>query len=262
MRLKFLFFPIMLIISLSIGIGYIWPEVSEISQMNKNKIDGQEKLLAVQDKQAAIEKLGTQLTNDAGSENLIKSYLPVSKYEEKIISGINFLATDSGVSLVNLSIKDGTDTVEVSTAAVSNLAVTMTGNISENISNPTNVQNLNTDNGKLKNSEATLVVTGDYDKIKIFIDQLQKMPVYNVIKSLNIVSNEDLKQEETQSLTANITVNFGYMSPIKIDNSKMNDFAATIDSSAISVLKQYVSQKSPSVESGGDQNGKINPFQP
>ena len=106
MRLKFLFFPIILVISLSIFIGYIWPEINNLKMANDEKIKNQGMLQDIAAKQAAIAKIDSQMTSNSADTATINNYLPSTRVEERILSGVNFLASDAGVSLANISLKD------------------------------------------------------------------------------------------------------------------------------------------------------------
>ena len=79
MRLKFLFFPIILVISLSIFIGYIWPEINNVKKINEEKLTNAQSLQSIKDKQAAIELIGTQITNDSDGKTIVDNYLPNKK---------------------------------------------------------------------------------------------------------------------------------------------------------------------------------------
>jgi len=252
MRLKFFFLPIILVISFSIFIGYIWPEIINIKSINAKKIENTQSLQSIKDNQVAIESVGTQIANDNGSKTMIDNYLPDKKVEERIIGGINYLAVDSGVSLVDVSLKN------VDTSVLAN-----------NTAPAANALN-NID--KLQFSEATVSISGDYEKIKLFIDQLQKMSLFNDIKSLTI-SNQEKSSANTNGagssvssdLSADIVIDFGYLPSSVLDNNKITNFKSEIDEDTISVLKQYISQKTESAAAAINNignKGKANPFLP
>ena len=261
MRLKFLFFPVVLIISVSIFIGYIWPEIDNIKNINTEKIANAQSLQAIKDKQSAIESINTQITNNGADKTMVNNYLPDKKVEERIISGINYLAVDSGVSLVNVSIKN-LDNNNSANEAQQNIVA----------ENSINGDQISSDADKLQFSEATISISGDYEKIKLFIDQLQKIALLNDIKSLTISNQKESSNTAnstdtsiSSTLSADMIVDFGYMHFFSLNNNKITNFKPEIDNDTISALKQYILQKTESTSamiSSTGNKGKANPFLP
>ena len=234
-----------------------------ISSINQEKKENEKSLQEIKDKASSIEAIGKQIASSSGDVTLINSYLPNKKVEEKIIGGMNYLASDAGVSLDNVSMKSSEGSSLQNNSPTKNSSG---GQISSDNAN------------EVRFSEATVIVSGGYDKIRLFIDQLQKMFLFNNIKSLNIYKKEvknvnsgnttDKKNTaastNSSELSAEIIVSFGYLPPVKASNFKISSFEAKIDSETISVLKQYVSQKTESVSSivSGSNKGRVNPFLP
>lgn len=226
---------------------------------------------AVKSKQLAIKAVDDQINDDSEGETLINNYLPNKKIEERILTGINFLATDSQVSLVNISIQDrAEDSVNsaAETTAVAGLAVAGLAPNSEITDKKVGMQA----------TEATISIVGEYDKINLFLDQIQRISIFNSIKSLNIAPQANEEKEKTVSedgtvieavddanklnLTADLVVDFGWMDTVSIDNRKIEKFQSGLDVSTIAVVKQFISQKAPAVDKSGDAEGKTNPFLP
>jgi hypothetical protein len=126
--------------------------------------------------------------------------------------------------------------------------------------------------------ETSISVSGEYEKIGLFIDKLQKMALFNSIKSLiianstskdltNTVVSADVSQTSTTSvsknLTAEIVVKFGYLKPVD-SNSQIAKVDQKIDNETLDVLKLYIAGKdvsSVSSETGdAGSKGKHNPF--
>lgn len=232
----------MLVVSLSIFIGYIWPEINNVKNINKEKNTNTQSLQDIKDKQSAIELIGAQIANDNDGKTIVYNYLPNKKVEERIIGGVNYLAVDSGVSLVNISLKN-LDSINLTD-------VNQKGNA---------VNNANL----LKFSEATISIAGDYEKIKLFINQLQQMALFNNIKSFVISKKEE--SSDSGNLSVEIIMNFGYLPSSEINNKNISNFKAELDNNTISVLKQYISQKTESIAamiSDTGNKGKANPFFP
>lgn len=272
MRLKSLFFPVVVLVSLFIFISYIWPEISNLKDINKKKIINEKSLQDVRNEQTAVKSIGTQLAGNSEIGTIISSYLPAKKAEEKIIGGINYLAADSGVFLESASVKDlyvedPYGAMAVDSSASSESAASTEGAEGD----PALALN---DTNKLRFIETIIGVRGDYEKIKLFIDQVEKMPMLNDIKSLSISrvketassgSGDGETQQVSSNLLATMTINFGYMPLLEVDNNKLINFKVAFDTSAINVLKQYISQKIDSsnyLVGNTDGKGRPNPFIP
>jgi hypothetical protein len=250
MRLKFLFFPIVLVVSVALFFGFIWPEFSNISTIKSEKIAKTAELKAVKDKQTAIEAIGQKIAGDADSEAIVKNYLPQAKPEERIVNGLNYLAGDANVSLVNMTLQGSDDAAKPAIGQAGALIDPTTGlPIADNTNS-------------VKTISASVSLSGEYDKIRMFLDNVQRMPMFNVIKSVDIQKKADEAGTENAStlLSANVDIDFGYMNASKISNQLGDKFENKLDDETIASLQKYISQKSQMVAGSVDENGKSNPF--
>lgn len=273
MRLKFLFFPIMLIISVSIFIGYIWPEISHVRSINEEKMANEKILEQIKEKQRDIESVGQRIASDNSGQALVRRYLPVGKTEEQIISNINYLATDAGVSLVDISLSDsmqhasaGEKNANVASAIASNINAIKTGELSSIESE--NKSTLKDENG-MRFLEAKISISGDYQKAKLFLDQVQHVSLYNEIKSLTIAGPRKVADAAVDvatpiddgSVSMEVILEFGYMKFFSLSNQRVSKFKPELDIETMEALKSYISTRSAS---GGIDNegskGKANPF--
>ena len=235
MRLKFLFFPVVLVVSLAIFIAYIWPEFQNVINLNKEYADNQTKLDDINAKKNDIKQMATKIANDKEGELFVKNYLPMKKVDEQIISRLNFLATDSGVSLIDIA-------STTSTKSPQQIAVGA-------VSDPLNLY------------EVKVSINGDYAKIRIFLDQVQRLPLFNSIKLLDIHTREKGQNETVapSDLMSDVIINFGYIEQLKPTEQETAAFKVEMESyGIIATLKTYVSQKTPDVVY--EKKGKENPF--
>ncbi|NTW27201.1 MAG: hypothetical protein HGA36_02665 [Candidatus Moranbacteria bacterium] len=249
MRLKFLFFPIVLVIALAIFFGFIWPEFGNLAEIRTIKAAKMAELKAINDKQAAIAMIGKKISDNMAGEAIVNEYLPKVKVEEKIINGINYLATDANISLVNMTVGGAAKDVN----AVANQIVAAV--------DPATGLPVIDKAEKIKYTTVSISLVGEYDKIRLFLDNLQKMPMLNTIQNLNIHKQENKPTEDAQpssllAMTAN--VDFGYLGVSKIDNQLGKKFEDKLDDQTIESLASYISQKSQLIEGGS--KGKANPF--
>lgn len=255
----------MLVLSVAIFIGYVWPEIDTVKTINQQYITNASALKLAKDKQAAINQIGDQLKNDSDTSSLITTYLPTSKVEERIISGVNYLATDSGVSLVNMSLQDASADSQIDSSsspavaaapAIAEPVAAMPGAADVPVAAPAASSRIS----DVKLSEARITVNGEYDKLRIYFDQLERMPLYKTIKSLDIKQAAAQDGGTSSTLSADLVVDFGYIAPVKVNSAKLEAFKPGLDMGTISDLKNFTSQKIPAVNASGA--GKTNPFLP
>jgi hypothetical protein len=169
---------------------------------------------------------------------------------------VNYLAGDANVSLVNISL---TAAKNVTTPVV-DPALLATAPIDPITGQPV-ISNENT----IQSTSAKISLIGDYVKIRIFLDSLQRLPIFNVVKSVNITKQKNVTTDAAtiatdSSLSAEILVDFGYLGSAVANNAQVENFKPGIDNDTIESLKKYVSQKSQAIDTGTDAKGKVNPF--
>ena len=263
----------MLVVCLAIFIGYIWPEINNIKTGSDEKKSNTLKLQAAQKRTSDVDAIINQISTNLDDKKIVDNYLPNSNAEERIIGGINYLANDAGVPLVNISITKSPENISTNaTPIVTNATDNNVG------SSPLNDEKIN----KVQFSEATILIVGEYDKINLFIDKLQKMNLFNSIKSLTVKNSvgQDLastvlsdktaavatdQASSSKSLTAEIVVKFGYLKEnTNYSDNQIASIDTKLDSGTINVLKLYLNQKDISAVSENGQTaglvGKKNPF--
>ncbi|MCX6765721.1 MAG: hypothetical protein NT136_02050 [Candidatus Moranbacteria bacterium] len=274
MRIKILIFPAALALAIVIFIAYAWPELNSALKA-KQELDESKKVLAsINEKKNNIENLKSALSQNQDKESFVLSYLPLAKSEERIIDGMNYLASNSGLSLVNLSLKEvkeeATEIPTGSTAESTSKEVLFSG-APENKPG-TSVGLLEGNKIRMIKIEANLV--GSYENIRTFLEEVYKMEMFHNLASVSISSSEEETSQATPgakpsaagtgpgilSLTAEI--NFGYMSEVRIGrNYSAPIFSqSSFDFAPYQKLTNLVSKKIPVLEIG-DQ-GKANPFLP
>lgn len=266
MRLKFLFFPLMLLICVFISIKFILPEFKSLNDANQAKKEAQELLDRTEAKKNAINSLSQKIEEAKEYKDVVYNYLPVRKVEEQVIAGINYLATDAQVFLLDISMGDDASGKPDPLRGVAPVT---------NVSSETGE---NTDDAQSKgmlSSKTTIKILGNYENIQLFIDQLQRMALINNLKSLTIskqndnssaekTSGSDSEASQATNLAVDIIIDFGYLEQVKVNEDNLAKFDNNIDDSIIKVLENYTSRKMvtalPSPKGVAD--GKPNPFFP
>ena len=240
-----MFFPITLVLAVAVFFGYINPEITIFKTANKDYAASLQSLESVKNKKAALELLSTRFKSNEETGNLILNYIPKNKVEEKIIEEVNYIAASSGVLLSNLEITDNF------TPVVADVTLQ---------SGPVNV---------VKSTNAAITVDGDYDKLKIFFDAMQHVPLLNSVESLNISSKEksaaagqDAQPQSATTIVARLVINFGYLEQIRADDKKLADFNPEIDNATIQKLKDYTAGHVSKIDMSSVSVGSNNPFLP
>ncbi|MFH0969464.1 MAG: type 4a pilus biogenesis protein PilO [Patescibacteria group bacterium] len=262
MRLKIFFMPLAILVAIVMSIWYIWPVAKEIMEKRANLGKVKENLNSILEKKQNLESLKASLDKNKDKEDFILNYLPVSRNESRIVNGINYIATNSGLSLISLAISEvkaleNSSNVPVNTSPVSAELLINAGSseIGETPQNP---------KPETRFSEVKTVVSGKYESIKMFLDQLYSMEMLNKISIINISKgiNEGENQSGSDILVATINIEFGYMPAVHEENgSSLPVFAKNnFDFSAYSKLNESIKKIVPVLDEG--QKGKSNPFMP
>ena len=106
MKLKILFFPLVLAAAVSVFISFVWPEISDARRLSVENAKVSAKIALIEEKRDIVRKLDQDLGKNSDKEVFIKSYLPEGRNEEWIINSISRLAVSSGVALAGISIED------------------------------------------------------------------------------------------------------------------------------------------------------------
>lgn len=247
MRLKFLFFPAVLVISVAVIIGFVWPEFESMKTKKSEYVKNQETLNNMLERRNNVKTLSKDLEINKERKDLIMGYLPLAKSEERIVDSLNYLSTSVGVSIVNISVNNKEAAAGASQQVEGGAAAS-----------------------EVRIAGAVVSVMGEYDKILMYLDQIQRSNLYNVITSVNISKQESVQAKtgdesavapNADLLKAEIAVDFGYM-PI---TQKANYSASVLEKSKFNFafaddLKTLISQKVPDIQS--EKSGKNNPFLP
>ncbi len=254
MNLKYLFFPVVLFLAAIAFWLFIWPAAMSLQTVNAAYKVSQQNLLNMEEKKATLEKLTLQIKSGEKNGALAISYLPAQKVEEKIIGQINYIAGESKIFLNNLQLTK----IAESTPIVANLTPVNVGIAG---GEPAAIAPV------VANTQATVTVAGDYDNLKVFFDGIQRMPLFNSVKSLEITSAEKKSTDPAVKkveyvIAAKLVIDFGYLSQVNVDNSSLKIFEPTIDTKVLDSLAEYTTKTIPNIETGDSVVGVANPFLP
>ncbi len=223
MKLKFLFVPLSILISMVLIIWYIWPTwfgEAGIREYQK-RIDIKKCELEEADfKVRSAESLKNFINSPEGknSADKIYSYFPLEEKKESIINNINYIGDSSSVSIINIGVeseesKDGDVQILTSANDVANKKVASVSVARECLNNVAEkygeAANMNIDyldpfsgldgatgdvvketEDKVENAteiiKANVSVAGSYKQLIVFLDNLYRMKAISNITSINI----------------------------------------------------------------------------
>lgn len=259
MKIKILLAPSLIVIIIVIIIWHIYPAYT-------NGIDGvKEKIQYLEDQKKLVEKLEIGISN-AGKlaadlntnsfENaVVFSYISQNKEEEKIIENLNSLAKESALAVLNISISEEKE--------VAIPAVEVIPDVSANSSlGDFPINSPMTPKAVPSNLKVDYSVAGDYVNIKMLLEKIQKLKRFNKFSALEIkvLLKEDLSVSE--SLQANMTLEFNYLKELKkivagdIDNPVFS--TGTFDKQVVEKIRSSRTIEVNNVLPG--QKGGNNPF--
>ena len=265
MRVKILIFPLVLAGAVAILIAFVWPEWKKVQTLNKEAKASQALLVEVQEKKKNIEKLKAELSRIQDKESFVLSYLPVERSDEEIINGLNYLAANSGVSLAGISVEKpaAAKTVDENTQAASSKDVIFSKSGDASIMEVSGAVL----NPEIRYAKIKINVSGSYENIKNFLDQVYKMEMFNKIISFEVSSSPRQSSGQDQSadpsaLSVAIEADFGRMPNVIVGK----DYSAPIfgrtsfDMAGYEKLESLVARKIPDISVGD--KGRSNPFSP
>lgn len=261
MRLKVLIVPFLVVMILVLGIGYIKPDLETI-QMKKAEIVAKDALVANIDTVLAnIGSLNRALDAAQESEKFAYRYLPEALDQDRVIDAFNFLATQSGLAIVEMELKQPLAAVREEALINASATPFITGAAQSGIA----AMPAMAAPAKTKTFILTGGVRGSYENIKAFFDRLAHMERFQKVRLFSIRIDEKSVSPEgvvnTADLKGTFSADFEYL-PAKPVASALGVpifFRAAFDLSSINTLASRITSIVPALEKG--QPGKPNPFQ-
>lgn len=246
-KLKILLFPFALIISLAIVMSYIWPTGMEIRRM-RGEISAKEKELdEMVKKRDNISRLQENLNENPGREDTVIRYLPLDKKEEVILHSLNYLATDTGLALTEMSWRDISGAKQ------------------------RDVVGVEMQDGKASDSsvEVTLIALGNYQQVWNFLELLFSLERLNLVSSVKISkvemggeiqSPDELPEAVSDVLELEVVSVFKYVPRGVLSKSVSLDIFSKQGFDFATVEKMVGLTKIPELRV--DQKGTRDPFKP
>ena len=266
MRLKIFFFPLVLIISVSIILLAIVPEWGKAKMQKKDLEVKMQSLENITNKKKNAEALSSYVETKKDDVNFVESYLPAKQSEERAIDGINYIALNSSVVLGNIDLESvKADPVPIPEST--GLDVPVMGSESMNADGtPVVVDSA----PQVRYTRAKVNVLGTYESLLMFLGKLDNIRFLSKVKSLEIKTEESdsgsssasgaNEQQGSNILAADIVVDFGYLKKASVKDGYTNKLfeRPSFSTKTLEKLKNDVSKDIP--ELSPSDGSKTNPF--
>lgn len=258
MKVKILFFPLAIAITLMVAIFYIQPEIQSAMGARASVMEKETRLSDIEQKVRNIGLLGSDLDGNKENESLIMKYLPVVQDDDRVVDALNFLSAQSGLTLSSVKMDKVAETA-VKTEAVettSKSALFATGDSTAAVK-PAQIIAMP------KTIKVTAEVTGSYEGIRDIVGKISKMDRFQNFAAVKVGRAGTSGQQEaapSDALKASLEINFAYLPKVRTTgNLDLPIFLQSkVDLKAVQSLRQYISSPVPFMEMGA--TGKGNPF--
>lgn len=248
MKLRILVTPLMIAAIIYLAIWVAIPTYSGsdgVVAVGEKQKQAADKLSDITVKEENAGNLVTILDNNTEQQKILAQYLPEKRMDEDVIASVNSLASDSGVFLASIALKDEA----VIAAPVPEPIIDGNGNVVP--SEPVMPK------ATAKNFVADVALSGDYEKMWQFIVNLSNLKRFNEISAMEIATPPGASNG---LLLMKISIKFNYLDRLGLIENMSNEVFATgkFNMNAIDKIKSKTSVdvSKVSVES----SGRVNPF--
>lgn len=248
MSLKILVVPFSILLSLIIMIGFIKPDI-EVVQEKKNLLTAK----TTQSKDMGvlldnISKLTTSLDEQSESVDLLDIYIPQAMDQERAIDMLNYLASQSGVSVSTVEMRD------VKIELPEEVITDQTGE---------EVMPAGPSKSQAKAFSASVKVTGEYASMKDFFHRLAHMNRFHKIQrfSLGVMPDNEKEGVDIDALVGTFDAQFDYFPAYHLETAVNVPvfLRGAFDTTELTSLHEWISYPvSPLREPA---TGRPNPFQ-
>lgn len=253
MHLKVLLVPSLVIVTLVLAIGFIRPAFADLGTKQAELEAAAARLEAARVAVGNIDALGASLDSRSDTEAFAKQYLPEKMDQDRPMDALNFLASQSGVTLSDMEFTDvkRVEAVPVD-MTLDPAAAAEAAAFAEPVPDTYVV---------------SVTVRGSYENIKAFFTRVSRMDRLHDASSFGIEVDETRAQnpdgtvaDPTSDLIGTFTANFPYFAgrPAVAVVSAPLFQQAEIDFAPITAAIEKSSETIPSLER--PQSGRSNPF--
>ena len=262
MRLKVLLTPFFVVMILIIGIGYIKPDIEAVQMKRSDVALKKDMVTKMETIRANTLSLTGSLDAAQQSEKFAYRYLPETLSQDQVIDIFNFLAAQSGLTVIAMDLKQPPAAISEESVLPSSAAPLVTG---VDTASGTGAQ-VPTEPEKVKTFMLVGSVQGSYENIKAFFNRLVSMERFHEVRVFSISADVQAALPDgtvdVNRLKGTFEASIGYL-PAKsvVSAYGIPVFAQPkFDLSALTLWMERIGGSVvPPLEKG--QTGKANPFQ-
>jgi len=267
MRLKIIFFPFALLLSLIIGILYIQPEISHVMSLYAEKQALDQKESNLQTSADNVAPLAQTLDTGASSErSVLNRYFPQQADGEVIVDSLGLLASQSGIALDSLTSQSAD--VPVATAPPVTEAPAPSAALDPNISLAAPAQETAAPPVMIRTLVVNATGKGSYQGIKDFLRKVAYTNRFNAITKVSI-AQASTTGGSADTLGFGAEIAFSFLPKVTDFRNASADATApsvfskqTVDTTGVKSLTDFLARGSSIVPEmvPVDGTGRANPF--
>jgi Tfp pilus assembly protein PilO len=264
MSLRLLMIPFSIVMVLVISIGYIKPDLVMLEEKKQMHILKGEETKTRDGLLAAISNLAGAL--DAGKNNVdfVKNYVPEKMDQERVIDTYNYLASQSGVAVVLMNVKEvSIEEKNARDALAATGSVDSTTEVLGADGLPTTPPTFSL---ATEGYIISVTVKGQYANIKDFFERVAHMDRIHRTRNFSIAvedkeASEEILPEEVGVLTGIFEADFDYAPVGTVASAATVPVftRGTFDVAKIDETRSWVTSIVPALNQ--PQSGRPNPFQ-
>lgn len=247
-----------------LGIGYIKPDIDITVMKNEQIKAAEDKAAKIEAVSSNIRALNASLDTQPDAEKFMYRYLPRTLSQEQAIDSFNFLAVQSGVSIVSIGLKQEPAVAVAPEPLVdpaTNLFVAG-GTGLESVAAPTAAPSV-----VVKKFTLSGTVVGSYENIKLFFDRLAHTERFHTIRLFSLAAKPEqatstgTEANASEGLTGIFEAEYGHLPTQSVASAWALPvfWQSKLDLAKVSSLLSAATSTIPSLEKG--ESGKPNPFQ-
>ncbi len=263
MKIKLLAVPSIIVLIIVLSIWVVYPAYSNGAtgvMDNYNKLKSEQvKLNSLQGKSGNAGKLSSQLENMSSGNDVLYEFIPVDMKENEILDNLNKMASDSGLLVYSVSIKQP----QPDAATIDEPSAT-----SADPSDPTASMLVSAPLSVAKSFETDVEVSGNYTQIKDFLNKMNGFVRHSSLvsfslKKQSLVAADGTAPVVSNTLAASIILDFDVMKKAMLSDGNVDDpvFSdGNLDTDIITKIKNQYNVAALTLDTG--QKGKSDIFMP
>lgn len=261
MQLKIIVVPTFIILALILSIGFIKPDYEALLQARASLKEKQDQVARIDATKENIHSLNQALDEKTAVEEFVVRYYPEAMDQERAIDSFNFMATQSGLVIDSMEMKEVVSAKKEESFGVGGPLTSVPGG---EVDAPAEVVPLY--RPPMPSSFVAQVrAKGDYENIKNFLHRLSRMDRMNALVTLSVDVDEKEKKEGESEVSGQLIGTFEARFDYVKNKTGQNALGVPIFGSntlEIQKLEEEIAWASSAVPIlQVDQSGRSNPFQ-